>query len=203
MLLHVSKRMMESKDVLTQADKAIGDGDHGVGMARGFEAVAQKLAGDASASVGDLLAAVGAALMASVGGASGAVFGTLFRGGAKNLKGAAVLDSHALSLLLLDGLAAVQQRGKAKVGDKTMVDALTPAVSRAKEMEGAPIHESLPAVAGAARAGMEATKPLVASVGKAKTLGERAVGHPDPGAVSVSLILQFMAEFVANKGDAA
>jgi dihydroxyacetone kinase-like protein len=198
MFIHVSRGMVEAKDLLTQADKAIGDGDHGVGMARGFEAVEQKLAGQDFAALDDLLKAVGTALLMSIGGAAGAVFGTLFRGGAEQLADEHVLDSQALSAMLSDGLRAVKQRGGAKPGDKTMVDALEPAAARARELVSAPLAENLVAVTEAARLGMESTKEMVAAVGKAKTLGERSLGHPDPGAVSMHLILKLMAEYVSG-----
>ena len=198
MFIHVSRGMVESKDLLTQADKAIGDGDHGVGMARGFEAVEQKLEGRDFAALDGLLTAVGTALLMSIGGAAGAVFGTLFRGGAKQLADQQVLDSEALSAMLSDGLQAVKQRGGAKPGDKTMVDALEPAAGRARELTSSPLTESLVAVTEAARQGMENTKEMIAAVGKAKTLGERSLGHPDPGAVSMHLILKLMAEYVTG-----
>lgn len=200
MFLYVSRRMVESKDLLTQADKAIGDGDHGVGMARGFEAVAEKLEGQSFNTAGELLKTIGTTLLMSVGGAAGAIFGTFFRGGAKDLGNSPSFDSSALSRMLLDGLEAVMQRGGAKVGDKTMVDALQPAATISEDMSLAPLSESLPAVAGAAEQGMEKTKEMTASIGKAKTLGERSLGHADPGAISTYLILKFMTEFVAERG---
>lgn len=196
MFIHLSKGMEASKDLLTQADKVIGDGDHGVGIARGFEAVCQKLEGQTFSALDELLKTIGMALMTSVGGASGAVFGTWFRGGARRLSGRHVFDSEALALMLVDGLRAVQDRGKAKPGDKTMVDALEPAASKAQELKSAPLDESLVAVTQAAREGMERTKDMVAKVGKAKTLGERSLGHPDPGALSTYLMLQLMMEYV-------
>ena len=194
-LVRVSARMVASRDLLTQADKAIGDGDHGVGMARGFETVAQKLAERAFADPAEVLEATGMALLTSVGGAAGAVFGTLFRGGAKGLKGRDSFDAPALALWLQDGLQAVQERGKARPGDKTMLDALEPAVRAAQAREQAGLDQALAAAALAARAGMERTKDMVATVGKAKTLGERALGHADPGAISLTLILEAMAEY--------
>ena len=199
MFIHVADRMVESKDLLTQADKAIGDGDHGVGMARGFEAVRQKLEEGTFGSLEELLKGVGMALLTSAGGAAGAVFGTLFRGGAKRLGDRLVFDSEALSFTLLDGLDAVKARGKARPGDKTMVDALKPAALTSQELASAPLDECLAAVTEAAREGMEATKDMVAAVGKAKTLGERSLGHPDPGAVSTYLILKYMAEYVIER----
>lgn len=199
MFLYVSRRMVESKDLLTQADKAIGDGDHGVGMARGFEAVVEKLEGQSFNNTGELLKTIGTTLLMSVGGAAGAIFGTFFRGGAKDLENSPSLDSRVLSHMLLDGLEAVRQRGGAKIGDKTMVDALQPAATKSEDMSSAPLSESLPAVAGAAEQGMEKTKEMTATIGKAKTLGERSLGYADPGAISTYLILKFMTEFVTER----
>lgn len=196
MFIYLSERMVDSKDHLTQADKAIGDGDHGVGMARGFETVHQKLDGATFTSLDELCKTVGMALMTSVGGAAGAIFGTFFRGGAKRLVGKQALDSESLSFMLLDGLDAVKARGQAVPGDKTMVDALEPAALTSQELASAPLDQSLPAVVKAARQGMEATRDMVARVGKAKTLGQRSLGHPDPGALSTYLILKYIMEYV-------
>ncbi|MGQ9500641.1 MAG: dihydroxyacetone kinase subunit DhaL [Anaerolineae bacterium] len=203
MLLHVCRGMQANKDMLSEADRAIGDGDHGVGMARGFEVAQQKLEGQPVTTLDELFKTVGMALLTSVGGAAGAVFGTLFRGGARNLAGREHFDTAALASWLKDGLQAVQERGKAQVGDKTMVDALQPAAIRAQELVSLPLDEALPQVVEAAREGMERTKDMVATVGKAKTLGERALGHPDPGALSTYLILKFMAEYVAGTDSVA
>lgn len=198
MFLYVSRTMEESRDLLTQADKAIGDGDHGVGMARGFEAAREKLEGQSFQTIDAVLKSIGMALMTSIGGAAGAVFGTLFRGGAKNLGGRKVFDSETLSQMLLDGLQAVKDRGNAEPGDKTMVDALEPAALKSKELVSGPLDEALTAVAETARQGMEETKEMVATVGKAKTLGKRSLGHCDPGAVSTHLILKSMMEYTAE-----
>ncbi|MBN1849573.1 MAG: dihydroxyacetone kinase subunit L [Deltaproteobacteria bacterium] len=196
MFIHVSRNMVESKDILTQADKAIGDGDHGIGMARGFEAVEKKLANQDYENLSDLLASIGMTLMGSIGGAAGAVFGTFFKGGAKNLKDQKFFDIKALSIMLQDGLQAVEERGKAKPGDKTMIDALEPAKMKSIEVSSQPLVDAIENMAEAARQGMENTKDMIATTGKAKTLGERSLGHPDPGAVSMYLILKFMHEYV-------
>ncbi len=206
MLRHVAVKMVAARDELTQADKAVGDGDHGVGMARGFEAVGVMLEGRTFASIDELLKSVGNTLLAEVGGAAGAVFGTLFRGGAKQLVGQSQWDGTTLVKFLADGLLAVQERGKAKPGDKTMIDALAPAASEGAKLVADPAAPQLPlgewhsAVAKAAREGMEQTKSMVARIGKAKTLGERSLGHADPGALSLFLILEAMAEFVNQVG---
>ena len=199
MFIYVANKMVNSKDVLTQADKAIGDGDHGIGMARGFEAVGQKLETQSFTSIGDLFKSIGMTLMMSIGGAAGAVFGTLFRGAGKNTDDRSELDSQTLALALQDGLQAVKERGKAKPGDKTMVDALEPAVLKAAELNAAPLDEALPEITEAARLGMEKTKEMVAALGKAKPLGERSLGHADPGSLSTYLIFKYMLEFVNEK----
>jgi dihydroxyacetone kinase-like protein len=198
MFLHVAARMQESEDLLTQADKAVGDGDHGIGMARGFAAVQAKLEAAPPGTVAELLKTTGMALITSVGGASGAIFGTLFRGGARNMGTEAIFNSHTLASMLGDGLVAVQERGKAKPGDKTMVDALAPAAAAAADMAMAPLDQTLPLVVEAARQGLEKTKEMVAATGKAMALGPRALGHVDPGALSMWLILKAMAEYVGQ-----
>lgn len=199
MMLYVSGKMVESKDQLTQADKAIGDGDHGIGMARGFEAVIKKVEGQEFSSVDQLFKAVGMALMTSIGGAAGAVFGTLFRGTVKNLKDVDVLTAEIFSQMLLNGLQAVKDRGKAKPGDKTMVDVLEPAALESKNYVSAPFDQALTEITEAARLGMENTKDMVATAGKAKTLGERALGYPDPGSISMYLIFKFMLAYVVEE----
>ena len=198
MFVFVANKMIASKDLLTQADKAIGDGDHGIGMARGFEAVGQKLENQSFTTIGELFKSIGMTLMTSIGGAAGAVFGTFFRGAGKDEGDSAELDSRTLGLMLQAGLQAVKDRGKAKPGDKTMVDALEPAAAKAMELNAAPIEEALAEITEAARLGMENTKKMVATLGKAKTLGERSLGHADPGSLSTYLIFKYMLEFVSE-----
>lgn len=199
MLVHVARRMEESESLLTDADRAIGDGDHGVGMARGFEAVRRQLENSPAGTVGELLDVTGRTLLASVGGASGILFGMFFRGGAAALGDRETFDADALSLFLKEGTAEVRKRGKAAPGDKTMVDALEPAADAAAAASGDSLARLLSAASEAARSGVEDTKGMVARTGKARSLGERSVGHPDPGALSASLILSAMAEFVSDR----
>jgi len=211
MFLYVSGEILNSTALLTQADKAIGDGDHGVGMARGFEAVSKKLENDSFESVGSLLKAVGTTLIISVGGASGIIFGTFFRGGAERLLERREFQAPDLAMLLSDGLKAVMARGGARPGDKTVVDALAPAVRAVAAVAAGPTPGAAPAagtggettIAAAAKAaaeaaaeGVEETKEMIARIGKAKTLGKRSLGHPDPGALSMHLILQAIADFI-------
>ncbi|MGQ9554873.1 MAG: dihydroxyacetone kinase subunit DhaL [Anaerolineae bacterium] len=194
----VAEGIQANTDLLTQADKAIGDGDHGLGMARGFAAVQRSLADRTFVGLDELFQAIAATLITSVGGAAGAIFATFFRGGARNLAGRQRLDAAALADMLSDGLRAVVERGKAQPGDKTAVDALAPAAQRARELRGASLAEALDGAAAAAQEGVEATKAMVARVGKAKTLGERSLGYPDPGALSAYLILKLMSEYVGG-----
>jgi dihydroxyacetone kinase-like protein len=203
LFIKVADDIIANQEVLTEADRAIGDSDHGVGMARGFAAVKEELANNTASDLEELLKAVGTNLMMTIGGAAGAIYGTFFRSAGENLAGVQVLDSEALYSMLADGLAGVQARGKAQPGDKTMVDVLAPAVEVAAEMQTADLVESLNAVAAAAYEGMESTKGMVATVGRAKTLGERSLGHPDPGAVSMYLILKSVAEHAGEMLDEA
>jgi phosphoenolpyruvate---glycerone phosphotransferase subunit DhaL len=135
----------------------------------------------------------GMAILGAGGGASGAVFGTLFIGAAKPLTSPS-LDAPAFAAALAAGLAAVQARGKAKPGDKTMIDALAPAVETVQRMSGEPLSVAALAAAKSARAGSEATKSMVAVTGKAKTLGERSLGHVDPGSITLAVMLEGCAD---------
>ena len=199
MILAVAHGMIASTDVLTQADKAIGDGDHGIGMARGFTGVIEKVDGQEFTSIGHLFKTMGTAILMTAGGAAGAIFGTLFRGMAENAGDQTILTSALFFCMLFGGLRAVQARGGAKPGDKTMIDALEPAAMESERHLSAPLDEALTAISKAAHLGMEKTRDMAASVGKAKTLGERSLGHPDPGAISMALIFEFMAEYAAQK----
>ena len=198
MLIYVANQMEEAADQLNEADQLIGDGDHGEAMARGWRAARDGLSGGEFDNVGDVLSTVGTRMMATMGGASGAIFGTWFRGGSRSLKETAIFSPETLESLLSDGLEAVKARGNANLGDKTMVDALQPAATAARLARSKPISEALPTVAEAAQQGVEATKEIVAHVGRARTLGERSLGHPDPGALSTYLILQCMADYVGG-----
>ena len=195
MLRQVATRIIAAEPILTDADRALGDGDHGLGMQRGMEAVLEALAGRTFATVDEPFTEMGKAMMSSMGGASGVVFGTLFRAAGKELKGRSVFDAAGLAVSLHSAMESIQQRGGAKPGDKTMLDALDPASRRAAEVVSLPITEALTEVSAAATAGMEASRDLIATMGRAKTLGERSIGHPDAGAVSISIIFQAMRDY--------
>lgn len=195
MLMLVADRIIENEPMLSEADRNLGDGDHGLGMKRGMEAVKEKLASGVE-SVEKAFANTGMAMMSSMGGASGAIFGTLWRNGGKALSGREVFDAQGLADLIKAGLEGVMARGGAKPGDKTMIDALHPAMLKAQEVAGQPLHEAITAVAQAATDGREASKAMIATMGRAKTLGEQSIGHPDAGACSVVVIFDAMREYV-------
>jgi len=191
----------ENKDYLTELDSAIGDADHGINMNRGMQAVLAKLEGDGQADVGALLKTVGMTLVSTVGGASGPLYGTLFLQMGSSAAGKPELSGEDWAAALAAGVAGVQRRGKAELGDKTMIDALVPAVEalRSSLAGGATAGEALNRSAEAAREGMIATIPLVARKGRASYLGERSADHQDPGATSSWLLLQTAAETLAAK----
>jgi dihydroxyacetone kinase-like protein len=186
------------RDHLVQLDAAIGDGDHGTNMVRGFEAVVQALAGAGDEPPGKLLILAGRTLVSTVGGASGPLWGSALRSGGRVLGDSPTFDGGQLVEVLAAALGSVKDLGTAAVGDKTMVDALEPAVEalREKIAGGASATEAIDAAAAAAEAGMRATIPLQARKGRASYLGERSVGHQDPGATSTALIIRALQKAV-------
>lgn len=177
-------------DRLTELDSAIGDADHGANMRRGFAAVAAALDAEPPGTPGAVLALAGRQLISTVGGASGPLYGTLLRRAGKALGDSAEVTPQALAEALDAGVAAVAQLGGAKAGDKTMLDALEPAVAALREGGAA-------AAARAAQEGAAATVPMLARKGRASYLGERSVGHKDPGAASAALLFAALAEVSA------
>jgi phosphoenolpyruvate---glycerone phosphotransferase subunit DhaL len=186
------------RDHLVQLDAAIGDGDHGTNMVRGFEAVVQALDADTGSPPGKLLILSGRTLVSTVGGASGPLWGSALRSGGRVLGDGATFDSNQLVEVLAAALASVKDLGTAAVGDKTMVDALEPAVEtlRSRLQHGAALEEAVEAAAAAAETGMRATIPLQARKGRASYLGERSMGHQDPGATSTALIMRALEKAV-------
>ncbi len=186
------------RDHLVQLDAAIGDGDHGTNMVRGFEAVVQALDGAGDEPPGKLLILAGRTLVSTVGGASGPLWGSALRSGGRVLGDSPTFDGGQLVEVLAAALGSVKDLGTAAVGDKTMVDALEPAVEalREKIAGGASPTEAIDAAAAAAEAGMRATIPLQARKGRASYLGERSVGHQDPGATSTALIIRALQKAV-------
>ena len=188
----VAESVRDRRDYLTQLDAAIGDGDHGVNMDRGFDAVGKALAaqGD-SLTPGKLLTVAGKTLVSTVGGASGPLWGTAFRRAGRALGDHEEIDGQDLVIALQAALDGVVELGAAQPGDKTMVDALGPAIDAlaASLDSGQPLDVSLAAATEAAESGAKATMPLQARKGRASYLGERSIGHQDPGATSAALIM--------------
>ena len=193
----------EQRDYLVDLDRAIGDGDHGENMDRGFKAAVEALGQAQPASVAEVLKTVAKTLMSTVGGAAGPLYGTAFLRASK-AAGDGELDGAGIAAVIAGALDGIQARGKATTGEKTMVDAWTPALeaARAAAESGSDPAAVLEAAATAAEAGAAATEPLRATKGRASYLGERSIGHLDPGAVSTSLILR-AAVRAAGEVDAA
>jgi dihydroxyacetone kinase-like protein len=182
----------ENRMELVRLDTAIGDGDHGTNMDRGMKKAVEKLDGTDGGDIGADLKAVGMALVSSVGGAAGPLYGTLFLQMGTAAAGKAELDLDGWTAAVEAGVKGVQSRGKAEPGDKTMVDALLPAVDALKE--GGEVGEALERSAAAAEQGMKATIPMEARKGRASYLGPRSVDHQDPGATSSYMLLRTAAE---------
>ena len=191
------------RDHLTQLDAAIGDADHGINMDRGFTAVIRALAGqNDSVPPGQLLIVAGKTLISSVGGASGPLWGTALRHAGRSLGKAEEFDGEQLAAALDAATAGVCELGAAAPGDKTMVDALAPAVEALREhlAAGEELEASVAAAGEAAERGAQETIPMQARRGRASYLGERSIGHQDPGATSAALIMRALQRAVAREG---
>lgn len=188
--------LAENRDYLTQLDAAIGDADHGANMDRGFRAVTNKIPEFSDKDIGTIFKTVGMTLISTVGGAGGPLYGTFFLQAGMKTAGKMELNLADWFVALEAALNGVVMRGKAEIGDKTMVDALTPAVNSLKKAleDNTSLEKALQQSAEAARQGMEATIPLVARKGRASYLGERSAGHQDPGATSSYLLLRAAAD---------
>jgi dihydroxyacetone kinase-like protein len=192
-----------NKDLLIRLDSAIGDGDHGANMHRGMQAALVKLPSVADKDIGAILKAIGMTLVSTVGGASGPLYGTLFL-----QIGAGAMGKENLSLTewtnaLETGVHGVMQRGKAVASEKTMLDALLPAVRALKDAAAqmSVTAVALDASANAAEQGRDATIPMLATKGRASYLGERSIGHQDPGATSSALLMRAVAEAFTERTD--
>ncbi len=200
-LRKVAEVLAENKEYLTELDSAIGDADHGINMDRGFQNVLRKLPAVEDKDIGTILKTAGMALVSSVGGASGPLYGTAFMQAGMAAAGKRELAAEDLLAILEAALKGVLMRGRANLGDKTMVDALTPAIDAMREAleNGADLTEALDKATAAAEEGMKATIPLIAKKGRASYLGERSIGHQDPGATSSYLLIRTMAEMAHAK----
>ncbi|HEX8995587.1 MAG TPA: dihydroxyacetone kinase subunit DhaL [Ktedonobacterales bacterium] len=190
-----ASKLREQRAYLTELDAAIGDADHGTNMDRGFTAVMAKLqAEEPPADVGAILKTVGATLVSTVGGASGPLYGTAFLRAGMALAGKQSLEPGDIEDALNASLEGIKARGKAHAGEKTMIDALEPAIAAysAAVSDGSDARTALTAAVNAAEEGMRATTPMLATKGRASYLGERSIGHQDPGATSSALLLRAM-----------
>jgi dihydroxyacetone kinase-like protein len=193
----------DQRDYLTQLDAAIGDGDHGTNMDRGFTAVEKALAGqNGDLPPGRLLIVAGKTLVSTVGGASGPLWGSALRAAGRSLGDAEAFEGKQLASALDAAIEAVVDLGAAAPGDKTMIDALVPAAEALRrELDAdAPLQAAVAAAGDAAEEGAKATTPLLARKGRASYLGERSIGHQDPGATSAALILRALERAVAAEG---
>lgn len=197
MLLYVADKIIANKPYLTEVDSAIGDGDHGIGMAGGMQKAKKKLLKiENERNAYQVFETAGQAMLMSMGGASGVIFGSLYLAGAKGMEAKDILTAQDIAEMEEKSLIAIQKRGGARLGDKTMVDALSPAVDALKEHAQEGLLEMMKAAEEAARQGVENTKRYIAKYGRAKSLLERAIGYQDAGATSVYLIFQGMREFI-------
>lgn len=189
----------ENREYLTQLDSPIGDADHGINMDRGFKAVIDKLPTVANMDIGSILKTVGTTLVSTVGGASGPLYGTAFLRAGVATSGKNELYEADVVHMLDAALEGIKARGKAQPGEKTMIDALAPALAAMKEAEqqNAGMAQMLRRGSDAAETGMKATIPLLATKGRASYLGERSIGHQDPGATSSWLMLKALADICA------
>jgi dihydroxyacetone kinase phosphoprotein-dependent L subunit len=200
MLRFAAHSIIDSKPMLTEIDGKIGDGDHGIGMELGMNKALDALEKlPEGFTAGDAFKTVGRAMMMSMGGASGVIFGTLFQSGAKAVSGCSELDGKGLASIFRVSLDAIKARGGAQPGDKTMVDALEPAVEAMEGCGSEELADLFAAAEEAARQGMEATKNYEAKFGRAKSLMQRSIGYQDAGATSVWIIFKAMHEYVSRQ----
>ncbi len=196
-LVKIGETITENKDFLTDLDREIGDADHGVNMARGFHAVIEKVPADTE-DIGAALKKTGMTLLSTVGGASGPLYGTAYMEAGKVVAGKTALTAEDFKAMLEAAIAGIQKRGKAVKGEKTMLDALMPALDSytAAVEGGADIVGGLEEACKAANEGIEFTKTIIATKGRASYLGERSLGHQDPGATSATLTLETIRDFL-------
>jgi dihydroxyacetone kinase-like protein len=199
-LYKAAESLEVNKEVLNQLDAAIGDAEHGINMDRGFQKVISQLPLIKEKDIEGILKLTGMSLISSVGGASGQLYGSLFiKAAAATAPGKQEMDENELLLVLRAGLKGVIDRGKVQQGDKTMIDTLAPAVETLENMihEGNSMAESFQKAVSAAEKGMKDTIPMVARKGRASYLGERSIGHQDPGATSMYLILKALYDSIS------
>lgn len=194
----IAAKMEEQKDYLTELDQPIGDSDHGINLARGFGAVSGKLESLKGKDLGMILKTVGMTLVSTVGGASGPLYGSAYMRAAGPVNGKNEMELQDFVAMLSEAVAAVEHRGKATLEEATMLDAMIPSLEALKNAvkEGKNSKESLEAAVEAAWKGAEHTKDLIATKGRASYVGERGLGHQDPGATSYSFMLETICSMI-------
>ncbi len=192
----INEKIDENKSYLSELDAAIGDGDHGLNMNKGFKAVMEKLKDDDGRDIGGILKKAGMALVSNVGGASGPLYGTAFMKAAIIANGKAEIDINDFAKMLKEALEGIKMRGKGQAEDKTMIDAIEPALNSINEgiEKGLEVKEILKAAKEAAYRGVEHTKEIIAKKGRASYVGERSIGHQDAGATSSAIMLETIYE---------
>ena len=199
----VTNAINKNRDYLTDLDRSIGDADHGINMSRGFNAVLSKLKKSPPDNLSSGLKSVAMTLISTVGGASGPLFGTAFLRCSKLASGKDTVDAELASKMLHESVNGIKSLGKAVPGDKTMIDALEPASEAfdVSSKNGGTLVQCLESSYEAAQKGAEYTKTIAAKKGRASYLGERSIGHQDPGATSVTIILKALTEYYKKTGD--
>lgn len=201
MIIAACDAIVKSKPLLTEVDSVIGDGDHGIGMAGGMsKAKEELLANESFEDINSVFKTTGMAMLNSMGGASGVIFGSMFLGGIKKLEKLTELDGENFTIIMRKSLESIKERGKAQVGDKTMIDALEPAVIAMEKADKSDLVALLEIAKDASAQGVEDSKKFIAKFGKAQYLGERAIGFQDAGATSTSIIFKAMYDYLVNIG---
>lgn len=194
----IGEAIIANKEFLTELDSPIGDSDHGMNLARGFEAARDKIADVPENDIAGTIKKAGMTLLSTVGGASGALYATAFLRAAAAVGTAETVDNTTALAMFDAAIKGIQERGKATKGEKTMLDALIPAYDAMKEQldDDMPLSAAFDAAVLAAEAGVEYTKTIIATKGRASYLGERSIGHQDPGATSSTIILKVLRDIV-------
>jgi dihydroxyacetone kinase-like protein len=192
--------LRKNKEYLTDLDSAIGDADHGINMDRGFQAIVKKMPSVQDKDAGTILKTAGMTLVSTVGGAGGPLYGTAFMQAGMAVAGKNELQAEDILAALDAALKGIMMRGKGKPGEKTMIDAIDPAIQamRTALQNGSNTRDALEKATAAAEQGMKATIPMLAQKGRASYLGERSIGHQDPGATSSYLLMRIMAEMAGE-----
>lgn len=200
-LCEISSIIDRKKLYLSELDAAIGDGDHGLNLSKGFKAVEEKIKNVSDDNIGNVLKISGMVLVSTVGGAAGPLYGTAFMKGADAVNNKSSIDMSDFLNILTEALSGIKMRGKSTEGEKTMIDTLSPVINQLRHDldEGKDTNAIMESMKDTARKGMESTRDIIATKGRARYLKDRSIGHKDPGATSMYYILDTICEGVLNK----